>query len=872
MIVAQNLPTACEACGATIIQGLSTAQCPQCLWKVCFEDASAEHDSTDEPWLVLGDCELLDEIARGGMGVVYRARQRRLDRFVAVKLLRGGESASPNARRRFLAEARTTAQLHHPGIVTIHDAGDDAGVLWFSMDYLPGGPLVQPEGTLLPPAKAARFALQIAEAVQFAHDHGVLHRDIKPSNVLLGIDGQPRVADFGIAHILSTPSAGQSSVNQPHGSPGYAAPEQVFQGEITMRTDVYGLGALLYFLLTGRPPFQGSTADSVREQLRTHEPVRPRLQNPPVPHDLETICLHALEKDPASRYASARSMADDLERFLRDEPVHARPITWVDRAIRWCRRRPGSAVLVILAITLAAGLGGGTALYFHRQSELVRRTALVASARFLPVGQVDGARTRALASLREAWLIAPSNEIRNEVISWLGLPEMTFDRTLPAAEAMPPAAAAVSGFDARDVFTVEGGRDRFLHVRDAVSGELTNRLSGHDAPTGAVAFRNGGQEFASAAADGHVRLWHAARGVEVLHAYGTPRHRAPLWWSADDSRLFCPRADDDSVDVYSVDWTPAVRVMAPALEEPRTENLQTFAVSPDGRLAATVDEDETRIWDLDAARVLKIIPKKLGEWMSVEFAPDGRALWLCGFNSDLRRLEVDRSPDGSVALGALETFPFGRGALLAAISPDGERVALSQNTNGEWLLVTPPASLRRIPQIAPFRLTFDQAQPRVATSSLGSAEFTFWSLPNGVRGTSLQAGSPIEKLKFSPDGRSLWISTERDVQRWSLASMQPEFITPARGYRGLTFSSNGRFAASYEAGVVRLLHPHDLSEIARLTPPPAAGWLGNASLRFDAVGSRLAAHTALGTVIVWDLDALRTELRQLGMDWDEATR
>ena len=321
-----DAPPRCK-CGAVLPAGWASSACPKCLVQFSVEatdPARVFPHGTDE--IALGDYELLDEIARGGMGVVYRARQQRLGRIVAVKVLAAGEFASAAARERFRTEASAAARLQHPGIVAIHDVGDVDGLPWFSMELVAGGNLAalvreQP----LPARQAAEYVRAIADALQHAHDHGVLHRDLKPSNILLDPETGPRITDFGIARCGD--AGDLTRTGEVLGSPGYTAPEQALGGKADARTDVYGLGALLYHLLTARPPFQGPTLDAIVLQLREADPLTPRRLNPEVPRDLETICLRCLRKEPAQRYATAREVAEDLARFQRGEPIRARPVS-----------------------------------------------------------------------------------------------------------------------------------------------------------------------------------------------------------------------------------------------------------------------------------------------------------------------------------------------------------------------------------------------------------------------------------------------------------------------------------------------------------------------------------------------------------------
>lgn len=273
-----------------------------------------------------GDYELLEELGRGGMGLVYKARQLSLDRVVALKLILGGERASAMEQVRFRAEAEAIARLDHPAIVPIYEVGSHEGLLYFSMRYVEGQTLARRlnDGPL-PPREAAGLLSQVARAIDFAHDHGVLHRDLKPANILLDADGKPYVTDFGLAKRL-TGDAGLTRSGAVLGTPSYMPPEQAAdgRGELGPASDVYSLGAILYAMLTGRPPFQAATAVDTVLMLLEQDPPPPRLLNPRADRDLELIALRCLQKPPELRYPSAGHLADDLDAYLAGEPLAAR--------------------------------------------------------------------------------------------------------------------------------------------------------------------------------------------------------------------------------------------------------------------------------------------------------------------------------------------------------------------------------------------------------------------------------------------------------------------------------------------------------------------------------------------------------------------
>jgi tRNA A-37 threonylcarbamoyl transferase component Bud32 len=334
----------CPRCGTPPAPDAPLDVCPACLLA----------EGLGGPLHYVGDYELLSQVAQGGMGVVYRARQMSLNRIVAVKMIRAGRLAAAADVRRFRSEAEATANLDHPHIVPLYEVGEYEGQHYFSMRFVEGGSLAQRiESERLSAGDAARLLSKVARAVHYAHSRGVLHRDLKPSNILLDARGEPQVTDFGLAKLLDA----DDTVTSPgaiSGTPSYMAPEQAAGRTdlIGTGTDIYGLGAVLYELLTGHPPFGGTTALETLKRVAGEPPRRPRALAPDLDPDLEAVCLRCLEKSPAARYPSAESVAEDLERWLGGRAILFRPAGAAERTWRWARRRPEAAAVSAVGMAL----------------------------------------------------------------------------------------------------------------------------------------------------------------------------------------------------------------------------------------------------------------------------------------------------------------------------------------------------------------------------------------------------------------------------------------------------------------------------------------------------------------------------------------
>ena len=348
-LVAKKL---CETCGSSVDFDMPSGFCPGCLLNTVLE---TPRDIA--PGSRIEDYQLLNEVARGGMGIVYRAKQRAPSRIVALKMILPAHLNSPGAVNRFRAEAEAAASLDHESILPIYAVGEHDGAPFYSMKFAEGGTLsARIDNYHDKPREAAALMAMLARAVAFAHEQGILHRDLKPGNVLFDSAGKTYVSDFGLAKWLQR-ECDLTQTLAILGTPYYMAPEQATDSRgVTASADVYSLGAILYHLFTGRPPFAGETPMEVLHRAETESPKPPRLTNQHVPRDLETICLKCLAKEPATRYASAAALAEDLERWLKHQPIQAKRSGFVTQGRKWVRRNPTTAVLAALLIALAASV------------------------------------------------------------------------------------------------------------------------------------------------------------------------------------------------------------------------------------------------------------------------------------------------------------------------------------------------------------------------------------------------------------------------------------------------------------------------------------------------------------------------------------
>jgi WD40 repeat protein/tetratricopeptide (TPR) repeat protein/tRNA A-37 threonylcarbamoyl transferase component Bud32 len=815
-----------------------------------------------------GEYELIEEIASGGMGVVFKARQKKLDRIVALKTIRPAAlRPGADAIQRFRIEAEAVARLDHPHIVPIYEMGDLGGFPFLCLKLIVGHDLEWHVSRLVDDPRAiARLMNKVARAIHYAHLRGVLHRDLKPSNILLDDEDEPHVTDFGLAKCIENES-GLTHTGLILGTPSYMAPEQVsgLRGEITTAADVYGLGAVLYKLLSGRPPFQADSVYETLRQVREQEPVPPGARGRRVDRDLEAICLKSLDKDPRRRYPSAESLAADLERWLSGEPITARPIGPAERAWRWCRQNP-----------VVAGLSTAVA-------GLLLTVAIVAS--------VAAVRQKTLAEHeRDARLLADD---RAEEIRWR-LVRMNVDNGVRLmdqgdyAGALPWFAEALllDGKDPRAAWSHRLRLATLLNQAPVLVGAL-----GHARTINWATFDRSGRRIATGSADGTARIWDAATGALISPALA---HDGPVNWvefQGDGARLLTA-SDDETIRIWDAD--DGRPDGAQKLVHGSPVRLARF--SPDGRWIASAGFNGTvRIWDARKGTTSGTPLRSGNELFCLEFSPDGQILaagssdgtvrlWRLAaesvrslgklshrgairgiaFSPDGHRL-VTASQDGTAQVWDAHSrttigapLPHGRWVFHAEFSPDGGRVVTASHdgTARVWDArtgrpITPLAGPMGH-SVGVRHASFSPDGGRIATAGYDGTARVWDAATGEPLSPPLYHGSMLIRARFSADGsRVLTVGSDPTARLWNLSTLGSSAIIVelAAGANHVAFHPGGQsFATASTDGTARVWD----GITGQPVTPPLVHRRGVTRLAFTKDGSRLATGCEDGTARIWN--------------------
>jgi len=779
----------CPRCGLMFRSEKLDGLCPSCLMNALFASTEPTENRAfweEEPAAPAAETastqpaesrrfshfELFEELGRGGMGVVYRACDLGTGRIVALKVLQAHHLSVPDLVQRFRAEVRAVTSLDHPHVLPVHEVGEHDGIPFFSMKLTTGGSLAQRIGDFLgKPTKIAQLLTKIARGVAHAHERCILHRDLKPGNILLDAAGEPYVCDFGLAKWIED-DRHLTVTNAVLGTPHYIAPEQANgQKGLSTAVDIYSLGAILYELLTGRPPFVGQSIIETLRLASQNTPERPSSLARNVPRDLETICLKCLEREPSARYPTAAALADDLDNWLQGKPIFARPVGAAEQLWRWARRNPLPASLIAsIALLLAITAVGATIAAFRieaarglavseqkKATERLHESLLAQANVSLLTGQA-GQRVKTLEALREAAAIEPSLEVRNLAIQALALSDLEVDKR---SWSIGPNSRPSRAFDSSLTHIAEEAEKGVLRVLHLDDNREIARLVDEarmQVPLERIVFSPDDQTVAARHQDGTINVWNIATETRRFHLTAARIPKAP-WYATN------------------------------------------FVFSPDGKhLAIAAPQGGIAIHDAQSGRELARLPGA-AVYRALAFSPDGNQLAATGYEQPL--LEIwDVS-----ARSLRRRLDIPATAYSIAWNDRGDELAAGSFDYSIYLFNTRTGDVRAVfsgHRQEVTQVLFTPAGDQLISTSLDMT-IRLWSLSALTQEVVLKGYGSEPALRFAPDGRSLAAtSASRSAYRLHLHNANDVCRTLVNGRAigratlvgGLALSDDGQRAAT----------------------------------------------------------------------------
>jgi WD40 repeat protein/serine/threonine protein kinase len=771
-----------------------------------------------------GDYELLSEIARGGMGVVYKARQVNLNRLVALKMILAGQFASDEDVKRFYTEAEAAAALEHPGIVPIFEIGQQNDQHFFSMGFVDGGSLADKlKDGPLPSKEAASYTKKVAEAIAYAHSKGVIHRDLKPANILLDRKREPKVTDFGLARRTES-NSDLTRTGAVMGTPSYMPPEQAAgrTDQVGPLADVYSLGAILYCLLTGRPPFQASNPLDTLMQVMEREPVSVTTLNPATHRDLETICHKCLQKDPAKRYASAQELADDLGRWLSGEPIRARAVSSTERAWRWVKRNPilsGSIASTVVAILL----GSVASLWFAIDANRAR--LVIESAELSARTEAENARS----ALEKTESVLARSHFFLANARWK---EGRVGEARTMLQKVPPKYRNFEWY--YSLLEFEGSNFTFY---------------GHRAEVDSLDFSQDGSRIISAARDKTVKLWDAATGEELKTLVEFSEEVRSIAFSPDGSRIASGH-EDNTVKIWNAENGQLLTTL-----EGHSDSVFGVEFSPDGTRVASASSDETiRLWDAVSGKELKKLNGADKYGSDITFSPDGTRIVAAGIFLAAWDLTADTEPRD---LGGFGDRPLSK----VSFNPDGTRIVCHEQWQGSH-----PVFYIRDAETGAILVTFkghSGGTNEVAFSPDGmqvissgeDGTLKLWDAYTGAELKTLAGHTgTVECFAFSPDGTQVATGgDDHTIKLWDIASGEERKILINKNIYCFALNAEGTRIVSDGQNVLTLWDAVSGEKIRTFKGHGDGSEFSVRSLAFSPDGTKFVSGSSDKTLKLWDI-------------------